>query len=115
LQKLAPTVALVFEDSDETGGRQFAGITYRSRLRDGFENWAVFEQGAGETPLTGQASEPVDPDDPDLRAALELLGLESSSTDPQHRRPARRAARPAGPPAPPGRGSGRHKRERRTQ
>ena len=34
---------LVYECSTATGERAYAGIYYRSRLGDEFENWAIFE------------------------------------------------------------------------
>lgn len=67
---------LVFECATDQGDPQFAGISYRSRLGDEIENWAVFEPASGDAPLTEQRSEPMDPDDPDLLAALELFGIE---------------------------------------
>jgi hypothetical protein len=54
----------------------FAGIRYRSRLGDNVLNWAVFESSPdGQDPLVATTSVAVAADDPDLRAALELLGL----------------------------------------
>jgi len=54
----------------------FAGIRYRSRLGDDLLNWAIFEPDAdGRSPLAGTLSAPIEADDPDLRAALDLLGL----------------------------------------
>lgn len=54
----------------------FAGIRYRSRLGDDVLNWAVFESAPdGQGPLVATASAAIAADDPDLRAALELLGL----------------------------------------
>jgi hypothetical protein len=54
----------------------FAGIRYRSRLGDDLLNWAIFEPGAdGRSPLAGTSSARIEADDPDLRAALDLLGL----------------------------------------
>ncbi len=61
----------VFEHSEE-GQRAFAGICYRSRLGDGFENWALFEPAQ----LEVVAVEALLSDDPDLQRALELLGLQ---------------------------------------
>jgi hypothetical protein len=62
---------LVFECTDATGGRGFAGIRYASRLGDEFENWAVFE------PLvpSGASEEDIRLDDSDLVAALDRLGI----------------------------------------
>jgi RES domain len=67
---------LVFECADAGGKPQFDGIAYRSRLGDELENWAIFEPPEGEARLHDAQSEPVDADDPDLAAALELLGIE---------------------------------------
>ena len=53
----------------------FAGIRYQSRLGDQFVNWAIFEPPEDASPLVAGEDEPIDPDDPDFRAALELLGL----------------------------------------
>jgi hypothetical protein len=67
---------LTFECADGSGDPQFAGIAYRSRLGDEVENWAIFESPGGAGPLHDATSEPVDPDDPELHAALALLGIE---------------------------------------
>ena len=61
---------------DADGEPQFGGIAYRSRLGDDLENWAIFEAPTGESRLRETQSEPVDGDDPELAAALELLGIE---------------------------------------
>lgn len=54
----------------------FAGISYRSRLGDDVLNWAVFESAPdGQDPLLATTSAAIAADDPDLCAALELLGL----------------------------------------
>jgi hypothetical protein len=66
---------LVFDCATEASS-QFAGITYRSRLGDEIENWAIFEPATGDSPLNGQSSDSIHPDDPDLHAALELHGIE---------------------------------------
>ena len=50
----------------------FRGIAYRSRFGDAFDCWAVFE-GAAIRPI--QPHEPITADDPDLQAAMRLLGL----------------------------------------
>jgi hypothetical protein len=67
---------LVFGCALATGHQQFAGINYRSRLGDEVENWAIFESPTGDSPLSEESSEPVDPNDPDLHAALELHDIE---------------------------------------
>jgi hypothetical protein len=66
----------VFECASETGGPQFVGISYRSRLGDEIENWAIFEPANGDSPLNDQSSDSIDLGDPDLHAALELHGIE---------------------------------------
>jgi hypothetical protein len=54
----------------------FAGIRYRSRLGDDVVNWAIFEPAPdGHAPLVETASVAIHAADPDLRTALELLGL----------------------------------------
>ena len=54
----------------------FAGIRYRSRLGDDILNWAVFESAPGsDVTLVATSSAAIAADDPDLRTALELLGL----------------------------------------
>lgn len=54
----------------------FAGISYRSRLGDDVLNWAVFESAPdGQDVLLATSSAAIAADDPDLLAALELLGL----------------------------------------
>jgi hypothetical protein len=67
---------LVFECADDSGAPQYVGIAYRSRLGDEFENWAVFEPSADDGRLSDRTSQPTDADDPDFRAALELLHIE---------------------------------------
>jgi RES domain len=67
---------LVFECTDAGGEPQFDGIAYRSRLGDELENWAIYEPPSGEERLRQARSEPVDPHDRDLAAALQLLGIE---------------------------------------
>lgn len=67
---------VVFECTEASGEPQFDGIAYRSRLGDELENWAIFEPPTGEARLRDAQSEPVDPHDGDLAAALELLGIE---------------------------------------
>jgi hypothetical protein len=65
----------VFERGVDAGGQSLAGIRYRSRLGDDFENWAIFEG----TELSDTANDPVQCDDPGLLAALDKLGLELGS------------------------------------
>lgn len=69
----------VYEKTTPEGERAFAGITYLSRLGDEFRNWAVFEPGDPEEARRVPADPTVSgisSEDPELRRALELLGLE---------------------------------------
>ncbi|MGH3133249.1 MAG: hypothetical protein ACRDNY_05840 [Gaiellaceae bacterium] len=64
----------VYEQRDEQGS--FAGIHYGSRLGDPFVNWAIFEPAPdAPSPFLSTSSAPVEADDPDLHAALDVLGL----------------------------------------
>lgn len=69
----------VYEQTTPQDERAFAGITYLSRLGDEFRNWAVFEpadpEEARRVPEDAAVSR-ISAEDPDLRRALELLGLE---------------------------------------
>jgi hypothetical protein len=64
----------VYEQRDDRGA--FAGIRYRSRLGDDVSNWALFEPApdAG-SPFVSTTAAAIEADDPDLEAALGLLGL----------------------------------------
>ncbi|MGZ8648940.1 MAG: RES domain-containing protein [Solirubrobacteraceae bacterium] len=62
----------VYEQANAKGGRRFAGLRYLSRVGDEFENWALFEPASI---AAVKPAERVRRDDPDLLAALELLGL----------------------------------------
>jgi RES domain len=64
----------VYEQRDDRGA--FAGIRYRSRLGDDVINWALFEPApdAG-SPFVSMTSTAIAADDPDVQAALGLLGL----------------------------------------
>jgi hypothetical protein len=61
----------VFVGGRDPGGRPLAGLRYASRLGDDLVNWAIFET----EPPSDAASEPVAPDDPDLRAVFARFGL----------------------------------------
>jgi hypothetical protein len=61
----------VFVHGRDAGGRPLAGLRYRSRLGDDLVNWAIFET----EPPVDCVSEPVDREDPDLRAAFARFGL----------------------------------------
>jgi hypothetical protein len=74
---------LVYECSTEGGDRAYAGIYYRSRLGDEFENWAIFEPAVmGVTsPLTVLDRTEVAADDPGLSQALSVLNLRMPGVD----------------------------------
>lgn len=66
----------VYDRSTPEGQRRFAGIAYRSRLGDEFQNWAIFEAPGSAVPWEGATGiAAIEPDDPDLIRALELLGV----------------------------------------
>ena len=66
----------VYDRSTPEGQRRFAGIAYRSRLGDEFQNWAIFEASGSAVPWEGTpVTAAIEPDDPDLIRALELLGV----------------------------------------
>jgi hypothetical protein len=69
---------LVFECTEADGSAQFAGVSYRSRLGDEITNWAVFERAeeGGGGAIGEHNSSPIGPDDPELVAALQHLGIE---------------------------------------
>lgn len=64
---------LIYETAAESS-RRFSGIRYGSRLGDEFDNWAIFETADANIDIVGTQS--VVSDDPDLLAALDLLGVE---------------------------------------
>jgi hypothetical protein len=66
----------VYERTEPSGHRSFAGIAYRSRLGDDFQNWAIFEPVAhGEGVLHDLDVSRIRSDDPDLSQALSILGV----------------------------------------
>lgn len=65
----------VYAQSDARGRPRFAGIAYRSRFGDRFKNWAIFERPAARPVIRRLATRRIDPAQPELRAALRLLGL----------------------------------------
>ncbi len=68
----------VYELTAPNGRRAFDGIAYLSRLGDDFRNWALFEPVERErpTPLVADVRvSAIDPDHPELRRALDLLGI----------------------------------------
>ena len=64
---------LAFDCTDAYGEPQFVGLRYGSRLGDELHDWALFERPG--SALAASQPEPVDEHDPDLRLALERLGL----------------------------------------
>ena len=66
----------VYDRSTSRGRRAFAGIAYRSRLGDEFQNWAIFEPSGNAASWAGETlSRRIEAGDPDLRQALDLLGV----------------------------------------
>lgn len=66
-----------FEAQIDDNGRAFAGIYFLSKHGDDIENWAIFEQERmkGQTPILSVERENPDPNDDDLRRALDLLAI----------------------------------------
>lgn len=64
---------LIYEAAAESS-RRFSGIRYGSRLGDEFDNWAIFETADASIDIVG--TQAVVSDDPDLLAALDLLGVQ---------------------------------------
>jgi hypothetical protein len=68
----------IFEQTSERGGRAFDGISYLSRLGDDLRSWALFEPvtPAQVKVFVGEGRDaPFEPDHPDFRHALDLLGI----------------------------------------
>lgn len=66
----------VYDRSTATRTRGFAGLAYRSRLGDEFQNWAIFESADGALPfVTKPEVLAIDANDPDFRCALDRLGV----------------------------------------
>ena len=65
----------VYDQSTSEGRRRFAGIAYRSRLGDEFQNWAIFESLDDPSWAVGPETQPLEADDPDLIQALKRLGV----------------------------------------
>jgi hypothetical protein len=61
--------------SDRRGRPRFAGIAYLSRFGDRFRNWAIFERPAARPVIRKPSTRRIDSAQPELRAALRLLGL----------------------------------------
>lgn len=64
----------VHEATDETGTSVFDGIRYVSRLNPGWELWAMFADRMVHEPE--DLYHTISGDDPDLREAAEILGVE---------------------------------------
>ena len=62
--------------ADEAGQPLFAGIAYRSRFGDNYQNWALFERPQPPDMLHDQRIRGIDAEAPEIRTALALLGLE---------------------------------------
>lgn len=60
------------------GTPRFAGIEYESRFGDNYQNWAIFER-PGQDPIRDPLFRPVQREDPSLKSALTVLGLEFAS------------------------------------
>lgn len=66
----------IYDRSTPKGQRRYAGIAYRSRLGDEFRNWAIFEAPGRALPWNeAPEQQSIEPDDPDLVRALQLLGV----------------------------------------
>ncbi len=61
----------MFETGYDESGAVLAGIKYLSRLGDDVVNWAIFEG----TDPEEQTNAAIEPDDPDLLAAMEKFNL----------------------------------------
>ena len=66
----------IYALADEAGQPLFAGIAYRSRFGDNYQNWALFERPQPPDMLHDQRIRGIDAEAPELRTALALLGLE---------------------------------------
>ncbi len=64
----------VYEVTTPSGEPRFAGIRYLSRLNLDWELWAMFSDRIVHDPV--EPYETISTDDPDLRSAAELLGIE---------------------------------------
>ena len=66
----------IYALADEAGQPLFAGIAYRSRFGDTYQNWALFERPQPPGMLHDQRIRGIDAEAPERRTALALLGLE---------------------------------------
>jgi hypothetical protein len=66
----------IYGQSTPEGLRRYARIAYLSRLGDEFRNWALFEPPGSRLPVNEEPETlPIEADDPDLRQALDRLGV----------------------------------------
>jgi hypothetical protein len=66
----------VYALSDARGGPRFAGIGYRSRFGDQYQNWAIFERPGRRPIIRAPRTRKIAPLQRELQAALRLLDLE---------------------------------------
>jgi hypothetical protein len=65
----------IYALADEAGQPLFAGIAYRSRFGDNYQNWAVFERPQDQDIFEDRQVTEIDAGAPELGAAMNLLGL----------------------------------------
>lgn len=65
----------IYALADDAGRPIFAGIAYRSRFGDNYQNWAVFERLQNQEMFRNPLVTEIDPGARELGAALDLLGL----------------------------------------
>lgn len=78
-RRLTQEISRTIYELNAGARRRYAGIAYRSRLGDEFENWAVFEPAE----LWSRLPRNLLADDGDLATALERLGLTLVDDEPQ--------------------------------
>jgi RES domain len=66
----------VYALSDARGGPRFAGIGYRSRFGDHYQNWAIFERPGRRPVIRAPRTRKIAPLQREFQAALRLLELE---------------------------------------
>lgn len=76
-----PTLTMAISRYAFDHGSRYDGIRYPSRLGTNLERWAIFERADDASCLLERLSAPVEPDDPELIAAMVVLGL-MEFTDP---------------------------------
>ena len=75
-RRFTQEISRVVYECEAADGEPLAGIRYGSRLDDATVNWAIFEPGfTTPPPLHALDSERVHADDPDVRRAVQMLGL----------------------------------------